>query len=310
MIMIIIINFGGEIMLSFKPLNIEDRELFNQYLIPYTFSTCEYSFTNLFIWRKGCDIQYTIYKGALIIKKRDFNYNYHFMQPVGYKIEDLKDIVEALEIYREKNKMEYLFKDCEEGFLNDLGKIYGDRIIIEEDRDNFDYIYDSGKLISLSGKNLHSKKNHYNAFVKKYNYRVEPLTRDKIKDCILAAREWCSKNECKGYLLHELKAIEELLCNMNDFSFKGMIVYVDNKISAFTIGEKLNEKMAVIHIEKADYDIRGLYAFINKTFVENNFKDVELINREQDLGIEGLRMAKESYHPLKLEKKYIINLNK
>lgn len=296
-------------MLEFKSLEIEDRELFNKYLSPYGFKTSEYSFTNLFIWRKGCDIQYAIYKDALIIKKRDFEHNYHFMQPIGYRKKDLVEIVEALEAYRIKNKMEYLFKDCEDEFIKNLVECFGDRIGAYEDRDNFDYIYSGDRLRTLSGRNLHSKKNHYNAFIKKYNYRVEALTPEVVKDCILAAREWCSKNECRGYLLYELKAIEELLKNMDSFNFVGMVVYVDDKLSAFTIGERLTEDMAVIHIEKADYEIRGLYAFVNKTFVENYFSDVKYINREQDLGIEGLRKAKESYHPEWLEAKYIVKLD-
>ena len=83
-----------------------------------------------------------------------------------------------------------------------------------------------------------------------------------------------------------------------------MVVFVDDELSAFTIGEKVNDKMAIIHIEKADPDINGLYNFINRTFVEDNFSNIELINREQDLGIEGLRKAKEALKPFKMAKKF------
>ncbi|MTK14197.1 MAG: DUF2156 domain-containing protein, partial [Clostridiaceae bacterium] len=94
--------------------------------------------------------------------------------------------------------------------------------------------------------------------------------------------------------------------NNSILNFEGMVVFIDNKVSAFTIGEKVNKDMAIIHIEKADSDIRGLYNFINKTFVDAYFSDVPFINREQDLGIEGLRSAKESYIPIKLAKKFIV----
>lgn len=87
-----------------------------------------------------------------------------------------------------------------------------------------------------------------------------------------------------------------------------MAVYVNDKISAFTIGEKVNNDMAIIHIEKADSDIRGLYAYINKTFVEQYLNDITYINREQDLGIEGLRKAKLSYNPVKIEMKYSVKI--
>lgn len=294
-------------MLNFKPITIEDKNIFDKYLRPYNYETSEYSFTNLFIWRKACDIQYAIYNDVLIIKKTDFNGSYHFMQPIGYEKENLKVIVDILIENKTKFELEYLFKDIEESFLTDLLGIYGDGFFtILEDRDNFDYIYESKDLISLSGKKLHKKKNNYNHFIKNYNYDISEITPELIQPCIKAAREWCHNHICKGYLLYELKAIEELLKNNSLLNFKGMVVFVDNKISAFTIGEKVNEDMAIIHIEKADSDIRGLYNFINKAFIEKYFSDVPYINREQDLGIEGLRSAKESYIPVKLAKKFII----
>lgn len=293
-------------MLAFKDLVLEDKNFFDKYLSPYTFLTCEYSFTNLYIWRKALDIQYAIYKDALIIKKKDFNEGYHFMQPIGYIKEDLKEIVDMLIEYKKENNFQYLFKDLESPFVEELKELYVDTLNIQEDRDNFDYIYESSKLISLSGKKLHSKKNHYNNFIRNNDYKTVPISKDNIDDCIKAACEWCRKNGCKGYLKHELRAIEELLLNKKKLDFLGIAVYVDDVLRAFTIGEKMNDNMAVIHIEKADADINGLYTYINKTFVENYFSDVHYINREQDLGIEGLRKAKLSYHPFKLEQKYSI----
>lgn len=293
-------------MLCFKPLTLEDKQIFDKYTKPYTFATCEFSFTSLFIWRKGCDIQYTIYKDILLIKKMDFDGSYHFMQPLGYKKENLKEIVGMLIQYKKENSMEYLFKDTETPFIDDLKELYGESLLIEEDRDNFDYIYESQKLISLSGKNLHTQKNHYNNFTKNNNYRIAPLCTEVIQDCIKASREWCSRNDCKGYLLYELKAIQELLKYSDKLDFIGLVIYVNEKLSAFTIGEKVNDSMALIHIEKADSDIKGLYTFINKIFVETCFSDIPFINREQDLGIENLRKTKLSYRPIKLEPKYSI----
>ena len=293
-------------MLEFKPLTMEDNTILDKYLKPYTFKTCEYSFTNLFIWRKGCDIKYTIYKDVLIILKKDFNNNYHFMQPIGYSKENLKEIIEILIEYKEENNFLYLFKDLEANFIEDFKEIYPDSFEISEDIDNFDYIYESSKLITLSGKKLHGKKNHYNNFVKNNEYKAAPINGGNICECILTAREWVYKNNSKGYLLYELEAIEELLKNRCNLRFDSMAVYVDNKLSAFTIGEKINDYMAIIHIEKAEPDINGLYAFINKTFIETYYSEIPFINREQDLGIEGLRRAKKTYYPFKLEPKYFI----
>lgn len=297
---------GGFFMLEFKSLDISDKELFDKYLKPYTFKTCEYSFTNLFIWRKGCDIKYSFLDDVLILRKMNFDGTVHFMQPLGYKKENLKAVIDKLLILKNEQHLDFLFRDAEESFINDISDIYPDKFVIEEDRDNFDYIYSGEKLIKLSGKKLHGKKNHYNHFIKHNKFSVAPISEENIHGCIAAAKEWCNKNDCKGYLLYELRAIQELLHNMRKLEFDGMAVYVNNKISAFTVGERLNDEMAVIHIEKADSDINGLYTFINKFFVENYYSDIPYINREQDLGIEGLRQAKETYQPVRLEKKYIV----
>ncbi|MDW8802524.1 phosphatidylglycerol lysyltransferase domain-containing protein [Clostridium sp. A1-XYC3] len=295
-------------MLEFKPLTINDKDLFDKYLKPYIFETCEYSFTNLFIWRKALDIQYALYKDVLIILKSDFEGELHFMQPIGYKRENLEEIINFLIELKSQLGLPHLFKDVEEWFVEELTSVYGEgKFAISEDRDNFDYIYESKALSSLSGKKLHKKKNHYNYFIKNYNYEVAPITSELIQPCIKSAREWCHKHVCKGYLLYELRSIEEMLRNSSNLDFIGMVVYVEGKLSAFTIGEKINENMAIIHIEKADPDIRGLYNFINKTFIEDHFMEVPYINREQDLGIEGLRQAKLTYVPIKLAKKFTID---
>lgn len=297
-------------MLTFNPITIEDKKIIEKYLCDYKFTTSEYSFTNLLIWRKGCDIQYTIYDKVLIIKKRDFKGKYHFMQPIGYTKENLKKIIEELKEYRKINDMEFLFKDVESSFLEDLKEIYGDEAYIQEDIDNFDYIYLSEKLISLSGKKLHSKKNHYNYFIKNYDYAVKDFSEDGVKeDCISAAEKWLDKKyNGNDYLKYEFDGISEIITYMNELNLKGMAVYVDNTVAAFTIGECVNNHMAIVHIEKGLPEINGIYAFTNKTFVENYLSSVKYINREQDLGLEGLRKAKRSYYPVKLEEKYCVNL--
>jgi hypothetical protein len=295
--------------MNFKKLSLEDKELFHKYTSPYTFLSCEYSFTTLYIWKDACDVEYTIYKDALLIKKRDFEGKYHFMQPLGYKKENLKEIIEVLIKYKEENNIRYLFKDLEENFIEEIKALFpniGD-FGIKEDRDNFDYLYEANRLMSLSGKKLHGKKNHYNSFVKNYEYQVVEIKDEKvIKDVIEKAETLYEEKEDKDCMLYyELQAIKDIAYNINELSLKGIAVYVDEKLEAFSIGEKLNEDLAVIHIEKGSKNINGIYSFINKTFIDRCFNDVKIINREQDLGVEGLRKAKMSYYPLKLEKKFI-----
>ena len=293
--------------MNFKELVIEDKPVFDRFLRLHKFKTCEYSFTNLFIWRRAYDIQYTVFNNVLIIKKMDSEGGYHFMQPIGYTRDNLKVIIDRLIQYKEEFNFKFLFKDVEEKFIKDLKEIYPYEFYITEDRDTFDYIYDSSSLISLSGRKLHNQKNHYNNFIKNNNYRITNITREEVFQCMKVYEEWCKQKDCDNYnLYYELNSIEELLKNRDKLNLESMAVYVNEKMSAFTIGEKINDEMAIIHIEKADSKVIGLYNFINKTFVEQYFSDVPLINREEDLGIEGLRRAKLSYNPIKLEPKYNI----
>lgn len=295
----------------FKKLCLEDKNSIDKYISPYKFLSCEYSFTSLYIWKDACDIQYTIYKQALILKKKDFDGNYHFMQPLGYEREDLGEIIDELKAYREENHMKYLFKDLEESFIEEFNALLNEKneFCIKEDRDNFDYLYEAQKLMTFSGKKLHSKKNHYNSFTKNYNYEVVEISGEKvINDVIIAAEKWYDETDEKDIkLYHELLSIKNIVNNMDLLNLNGVAVYVDGKLGAFSIGESLNEKLAVIHIEKGDKNINGIYSFIAKTLVDKCFNNAEIINREQDLGIEGLRKSKMSYYPLKLEKKFILS---
>lgn len=294
-------------MIQFKKITLEDKDILEKYLSKFKYESCEYSFTTLYIWKDACNIEYTTFKDALIIKKKDFDGTTHFMQPVGYDLNNLEDIVNELRKYKEEMGLQYLFKDIEASFVDDLIKVYGETIQILEDRDNFDYIYETEKLMSLSGKKLHAKKNHYNQFIKNYSYEVKDLKEVPVQECMEELNNWLEQKEDKSeYLLYEIKAIEELLNNYDKFKFQGMAVYVDNKLSGITIGEKANDDMAIVHVEKADQEVKGLYTFINKHFVEKYFSDTKIINREQDLGIPGLRKAKESYKLFDFVKKYIV----
>jgi uncharacterized protein len=293
-------------MITFKPISLEDKHLFDKYLKSYRFLTCEYTFTSLFIWRKGCNIEYAIVDNALIIKKTGFDNSTYFMQPIGFTSSSLTDIIHKLSIYKTEHNMDYLFKDAESPFIFELNEAYPEKFLIEEDRNNFDYIYNTSDLINLSGRRYHGQKNHYNYFKNNYKYDIVPITKGVVSDCISVAREWCYKNDCKDFLLYELYAIEEILNHEEELDFNHMAVYVEDKLSAFTIGERVNSDMCIIHIEKADDSIQGLYNFVNRTFLETEFSHVPFVNREQDLGIEGLRRAKLSYHPFKLEPKYSV----
>lgn len=296
---------------EFKKLEYTDRELIESYLGDYNFKTYEYSFLTLYMWRKMLNIEFSIIDDSLIIKKAYDKIGSYFMQPVGYKKEKLKDIILKLEAIKTKSgDFKNLLRDVEYPFLNELREIFDRNIRCCEDVNNFDYIHNSEDLISLSGRKFHSKKNHYNQFINSYKYEIKDLNDPKVvQDCIELSRTWFyERAEDDTFLEHELLAIEDVLPKSEMLGLKGIAVYVGDSIAGFAAGEKLNKDMAVIHFEKGDISFDGIYSFLGKTFVENYFIDVKYINRQEDMGVKGLRRAKRGYNPIKLERKYIVDL--
>lgn len=199
------------------------------------------------------------------------------------------------------------FKAVTEEVKVRIEQLYPNRFAWETSRDDSDYVYEADKLRTLAGRKMHSKKNHFNAFLKEFGHRFvyKRLDKSDFQDCIRLAEKWAFSREKDQNLIGESLAIKKVLKNYSKFSkLKVGGIYIDNQLEAFTFGDYLNPNMALIHIEKANPDIRGLYTAINKLFLEAEFPDVEFVNREDDLGIEGLRAAKLSYKPIRLVDKY------
>ncbi|MDD5603353.1 MAG: phosphatidylglycerol lysyltransferase domain-containing protein [Eubacteriales bacterium] len=178
---------------------------------------------------------------------------------------------------------------------------------IYQDRDNSDYLYITENLIHLKGGKYDSKRNHINKFKKLYGeFEYEEIDSSLISDCKEVNEEWCRKIGCEEHkpLYCEKIANFELLDNYEALGVSGAVIKVGGRPQAFTVGEMLNDETAVIHIEKANTDIHGLYTIINKEFCIRSWSDTRYINREQDLGIEGIRKAKLSYHPHRMVDKY------
>lgn len=224
--------------------------------------------------------------------------------------------------------LEECFYDIKEYFNNILGtklklyladeeavnilKLPEDKFIVEEDRRYFDYIYDAEELRNLSGKKFHKKKNHVNGFMREYEgrYEFKILSCEDINEIIGFLNEWKdarSIDDEYNRVDYEIIGIQSVLKNCELIKFKIAGVYIDGKLEAFSMGSySKEEKMAYIHVEKANPEIRGLYAFINQQFLIHGFYDAIKVNREDDMGIEGLRKAKMSYNPIYLAKKYTI----
>lgn len=189
--------------------------------------------------------------------------------------------------------------------VEQVSELAGMGYSVTEDRDNFDYLYLREELVKLSGVRFHKKKNLVNAFISSYSCEGRPLLKEYINDAVAILEMWREKADNPG----DYVAAKEALENMEELQLCGGIYYVDGKPAAYTLGEELGTGDSfVIHFEKAAGDYKGLYQFVNQSFAAILPEKYRFINREQDLGDEGLRQAKMTYRPFGFVKKYRASL--
>lgn len=173
--------------------------------------------------------------------------------------------------------------------------------LVYEDRDNFDYLYFRKDLAELSGREYHKKRNLVNGFVNAYECEQKPLKKDIVEDALSVLEEWRSTKGIEG----DYKAAREGLELFGELGMRGAVYYIENKPVGWCLGEPLAKStMFAVHFEKACDRFRGVYQFINQAFAQSLPSYFKLINREQDLGDEGLRQAKMTYRPCSFVKKY------
>jgi hypothetical protein len=172
---------------------------------------------------------------------------------------------------------------------------------IVEDRDNFDYLYLRTDLAELTGKTYHKKRNLVNAFVNSYAYEQKPLRKDNVADAVAVLDRW---REAKG-MDGDYAASREALELFEILGMRGCVYYVDGSPAGWCLGEPLARgRMFAVHFEKGVEDYKGIYQFINQAFAQALPPYFKSINREQDLGDEGLRQAKMTYRPHAFVNKY------
>jgi len=297
--------------LDFKEISIEDKEYFRRFLRLYNPEISELTFTNLFMWRHFYRFRYAQVDNMLVIisvPEEGVPFSYAPFGDVNKN--GFKDVVLMIKEYFKKNNWKMVFSRVPESMLPFYRELFGDQAQIKLDEANSDYVYSSNDLIFLSGKKYDGKRNHINKFKKLYTFEYKKIDHSNIAECIRIMDEWCEEKKCQHQHVSycEKKANIELLNNFDELGCKGALIRVDGRFEAFTVGEMLNSNTAVIHIEKANSKVNGLYTITNQQFCENEWNNVEFINREQDLGIEGIRKAKLSYHPVRMINKYAITI--
>lgn len=297
--------------LKISELNISDKLNLDKYFKMADLKASELNFTNFFMWRDYYNFRYSIVNDFLcIISMMEVGQPYCFF-PIGdySRLGELKCTIYMLREYFQEAgccfKLQRVPSEQVE-LVEQLGFNY----TATEDRDNFDYIYSVKSLSTLAGKKLDGKRNHINKFKKLYTFEYEEINQNNISDCKEILEKWCVQRDYlkDASLIAERKANLDLLNNYDALGVKGAMIKVDGIPQAFTVGEQLNDSTVVIHIEKANSEIHGLYPLVNQQFLANQWAELEFVNREQDLGLEGLRKAKLSYNPVCFVEKYTVEL--
>lgn len=285
--------------MKFKKIELCDKDILLPFLQNANELTCELSFINLLIWQPLYNNCYCIEDGVLYLKSYDENIETYSL-PFGDMKIGMQKIIDHVgtlpAIWAQEGKR-----------FNEFKELFGKKYDIFESRNEFDYIYNSLDLINLSGKKYHSKRNHISAFSKQHNWHYEDITNSNIEKVIICADKWYSqyKNNMDEELKTEMHGTQLILNNMEFLGVNGGVIVVDDKVVAFTLGSKINDKIYNIHTEKAIEGFETAYTVINREFAAHNLQNYKYINREDDLGLEGLRKSKLSYKPQILLPKYI-----
>ncbi len=294
--------------IGFKKIELQDKELISHFFAHHTSRSCERTFTNVYLWARFYDVTFAVVEDSLVFKSENEE-GCSFAYPAGEPEQVRRAIEVLIEYSRERNVPFKMYNVTPDNYAC-IEQWYPGRFQIEYNEDVADYVYESEKLATLSGKKLHSKRNHINKFKTVYEGRwsYEPITGENLEECFQMALKWRNENGCEDdeeknaeicVTLNSLRLFEEL-------ELVGGVLKVDGEIAAFTIGEPICEDTFVVHIEKAFADIDGAYTMINQQFVQHACKDYRYVNREEDTGAEGLRKAKRSYKPVFMVEKGVV----
>ena len=296
-------------MLAFRHITLEDRAPFKEMLRHMKYDNANYCFGNMFLWQKEWNIQICFDEDAIYLcGDGALGGHQGYYPPLA---PDGADFAHAMDVLRQDAKdrgWRFLLKGAGDACLERMQAYCRDCFSVEDDRDNAEYVYNTTDLATLRGKRYHGKKNHVNAFVRSYAYASRELTPDDFEDCLAVFDRWAAgKREEDGIVdLAEREVVIQALTHMEALELHGVLLTVEDRPVAFQVGEQYAPDMALVHLEKADPDYNGAFAMINMLGAQYWDGKVALLNRAEDMGIEGMRKAKLSYKPVLLLPKYTL----
>ncbi len=294
--------------LSFRRVELADRERVCALLHNAPDRGCEYTFGNLFIWRDVYDTKLAFTEDGLCVVRFD-KVTDAYLFPFGQG--DVPAAILAMRADAGARGIPFRIIAASADDVALLDDAFPGGYTSHTSRDFAEYVYNAEDLIELKGKKYHGKRNHISRFSAEYpDYQFQEITPDNIGRVQEMNNLWY--NEIMAQYGDESLA-EERCASRNAFEhffelgFKGGFIEISAGIVGFAMGEPINPETFCVHIEKACYNTNGAYTVINRDFARHYCADYRYINREDDVGDEGLRKAKLSYYPAILTDKYVIH---
>lgn len=295
-------------MLTFKKITISDKQIIQNYTLTSPKRNCDWAFNNLCSWQFLFKTEYAVINQQLVIRYH-MNDKPYYTLLVDTPDKDWASIVDMLIIDSQTFNAPLRIQGLDEASKEILDKALPNRFSWRTKREFADYIYLRSDLTALMGKKFQPKRNHINQFLRAYpDFEYVPITPDIIEECLQLEWLWQSNHSDSNEFIAldaERRSLTFALNHFNELDLTGGALRVEGRVIAFTFGAPINGNTFDICIEKADTNFIGSYAMINHEFASRLSEQFEFINREEDLGIEGLRKAKLSYQPVEILNKYI-----
>lgn len=291
-------------MLNFAPLTLDDIPVVKPFLKFQQSRICDYSIGGIFMWRDFFQTRFTLYHGALLFQVRYLSGITAFTVPLAPSREDCLAALQELESFCKETGLPLIFCTVPENVLSELRKRYP-AAFIQPSRDWFDYLYRTEDLAGFHGKKYDGQRNHIHKFKKLFpDYAFSEITEDNLPQVRNFYNSFAELYEKPSDLAREESdKVKELLANYSKYGLFGGIITAEGNIVAMSIGECINDTLFV-HVEKADIRYPGAYQVIVQEFLKHFANEEDMfVNREEDVGDEGLRKSKLSYHPVALLEK-------
>ncbi|MCL1873923.1 MAG: phosphatidylglycerol lysyltransferase domain-containing protein [Clostridiales bacterium] len=289
--------------MQFRSITIEDKSLFQYYLADRYYETITYNFTSFYLWQYWDNYRFTENLGSLWVQCDLFG-SVAFLPPIAPDEPTILAATEAMIDWFAKNDLPFFMVEGTEFHRQLYQNAWPNRFCYADFPLGDNYIYRVEDLVNLKGNKYRNKRNHIYQFLREYtNFQFLPLDKSLIQACRRLTDDWVNQHKPSHTIIAEYKGLQLLFDHYAELDCLGAGIIIDDKLEAFTIGEKLNRDTFMIQVEKANPAKQGIYQAINQFFLRDFAKDYTYVNRAEDMDEPGIRQAKQSYHPCKMAKK-------